>query len=310
MSARGVMGLGLVLVALLSPLAERVEANAPKALLPFGPGERFEYNLTALGASAGRLRLGVIDQGEYQGQRLMSLAAKLEPGGIISLFWQGEGRRTSFLHLGSLTPLRVIDVEEGPKKTFKTQFDFDGIGSVIVTRFGANKSDGSDVISKRAVPKGTLDALSGLYQLRTRAFAVGDKVELDMLDNGRMYKMQLRVDRKERMKTVLGDTEALVLVLEGHRVNAKPPARPKGAKLAETTAAGPTVASASEMVPRSTSAAEPTSQPASQPAPKLVPEIVSTVWLSSDANHLPLRFDIQVGKTSVSAELTGYTPAP
>jgi hypothetical protein len=224
MSGGRVVVVGLSCLFLGSAVAVAV-ATPPK--LPFGPGERFDYDLSALGASAGKLKIGVIDQGQYNGKTLMSLAAKLEPAGLVKVFWEGESRRTAFLDTGSLTPLRVIDVEENRDQIWKTQIDFDGIGGAVITRIGANKKDGSDIVSKRAIPLGALDALSGLYKLRSKAIAVGDAIVLDLLDDGRLYQIDIKADRREKVHTVLGDREAFVLVLEGRKVAPKP-ARPKG----------------------------------------------------------------------------------
>lgn len=279
-------------------------AKSSSRTVPFGPGERFEYDLKALGASAGHLKIGVIDQGEYEGKQLMSLAAKLEPTGIATLFWQGESRRTAFLDLASLTPLRVIDVEENKDKIWKTQLDFDGTGNVFVTRFGARR-DGKDIVAKRVVPLGTVETLSGLYYLRTRPLYVGEKFEIDLMDNGRMYQVQIHTVRQEKIETVLGKKDVYVLNLEARRVGGK---SRKVVKPPVAEVSG-SVASASPTVPPSSGEATPTSEPASAPAPK-APDVVASLWMSADAERIPLKFEMQIGKTALSAELTKYSPAP
>lgn len=279
------------------------------AVLPFGPGERLEYNLIALGTSAGRLKIGVIDQGEFEKRTLMSLAAKLEPVGFMQILWQGEARRTSFLDTKTLLPMRVIDIEETPERTWKTQLDFDGKGLVTATRFGA-KADGTDVTTKRQVASDVIETLTGLYQLRARDFKVGEQFSSELLDNGRIYKLDFRVERKEKIKSILGEEETIVVKLEARRVVSKPPSKPSPKPKAPSTKASDpgTVASLSPALP---SEGTPANQPTSAPAevPKTPAEVSATIWFSTTGDHIPLRFDVEMYKVgSVTAELSKYTP--
>lgn len=280
-------------------------ATTSALVLPFGPGERLEYNLYALGTNAGRLKIGVVDQGEYEQKFLMSLAAKLEPAGLVKIMWQGESRRTSFLDTSTLLPLRVIDIEETPDKIWKTQLDFDGLGGVTSTRVGV-KSDGSDVISKRQVPMNIAETLSGLYQLRLQKFAVGDKFSRELLDNGRIYKLEFVVDRKEKIKTILGEEETVVLKIEARRaVATKPPSIKLRPKMGKSNAAA--VSQDLSVKTPSTPASQPASQPVEAPAP---PEINASIWFSMSGDQIPLRFEVEMYKVgSMTAELTKYTPA-
>ena len=278
----------------------------PTTILPFGPGERLEYNLIALGASAGRLKIGVVDQGEYEQKLLMSLAAKLEPSGLMKILWQGESRRTSFLDTTTLQPLRVIDIEESPDKIWKTQLDFDGLGTVTSTRVGA-KPDGTDVVSKRQVPANVVETLSGLYQLRLHKFFVGEQFNVEILDNGRIYQLEFKVDRKEKVKTILGEEEAFVVTLEARRAVSKPPSnkphktRPSRAK---------TIGSVASLSPEFTPLAA-TSQPTSAPVAAPVPaDANATIWFAASGDQIPLRFEVELYKVgSMTAELSKYVPA-
>jgi hypothetical protein len=288
-----------------TPTQAPAVAATSALVLPFGPGERLEYNLYALGTNAGRLKIGVVDQGEYDQKFLMSLAAKLEPAGLVKIMWQGESRRTSFLDTSTLLPLRVIDIEETPEKIWKTQLDFDGLGGVTSTRVGV-KSDGSDVISKRQVPLNVAETLSGLYQLRLQKFLVGDKFSRELLDNGRIYKLDFVVDRKEKIKTILGEEETIVLKVEARRaVAAKPPSIKVRPKMGKSNAAA--ISQDLSVKTPSTPASQPASQPVEAPIP---PEINASIWFSIGGDQIPLRFEVEMYKVgSMTAELTKYTPA-
>lgn len=291
-------------------LAASSVAFATPKILPFGPGERLEYNLYAFGTNAGRLKIGVIDQGEYQGHSLMSLAAKLEPVGFMQLLWEGESRRTSFLDVGSLLPLRVIDIEETRSRTWKTQMDFDGSGGVSFTRFGT-KPDGSDSVTKRQVPIGILETLTGLYNLRTRELKIGEHFTTEILDNGRIYKLDFKVDRKEDVRGVLGKEEALVVKLEARRLISKPPTKSPNkrqkAPAAKPSAAG-TIASLGIALPSEVVAAsQPVSTSEEAPVP---PDVSAEIWFSTSRDRIPLRFEVDMYKVgSMTAELSRYTPA-
>lgn len=290
-----------------APPAAPVAPAAPVSL-PFGPGERFEYDLVTLGATAGRLKLGVVDEGEHDGKSLMSLAAKLSPSPIIAALWQGESRRTSFLDTAALAPVRVIDVEESPGKLYKTQLDF-GATQVSTTRFGI-RPDGSDALSRRTIPAGTLETLTGLYQLRARSLAVGDQFQMSVLDNGTLYVLSCKVARSEEIKTVLGAEEALVIEVEARRpvkaVRPAPKAKPVG-KVAQAGGEGIALASTG---PIPAAAAEASPAPAAVEAPKPA-DITAKIWLSTSPDRVPLRFEVSIHKMgSMTAELSNYTPAP
>jgi hypothetical protein len=310
MSSHWVKTIGLGIFMTMSPVAIAQQPIAPNAaqpavVLPFGPGERLEYNLIALGASAGRLKIGVVDQGEYEKKLLMSLAAKLEPSGLMKILWQGESRRTSFLDTTTLQPLRVIDIEESPDKIWKTQLDFDGFGMVTSTRVGA-KPDGSDVISKRQVPTNVVETLSGLYQLRLHKFFVGEQFRVEILDNGRIYQLEFMVDRKEKVKTILGEEEAFVVKLEARRAVAKPPSKPNKGKPSRSKTIG-SVASLSAELPAPTAEGQPTSAPAAVPIPA---DANATIWFAASGDQIPLRFEVELYKVgSMTAELSKYVPA-
>lgn len=55
------------------------------------------------------------------------------------------------------------------------------------------------------------DVLSAIYYLRTQHLRVGQTLELNISDSGRVYQVPVRVIEKKRMKTVLGRVEALRL---------------------------------------------------------------------------------------------------
>jgi hypothetical protein len=310
MSSRWIQTISLSVLMTISSLAVAQQPTTlttpqPTTILPFGPGERLEYKLSALGANAGNLKIGVVDQGEYEKKLLMSLAAKLEPSGLMKILWQGESRRTSFLDTATLQPLRVIDIEESSTKTWKTQLDFDGLGSVTSTRVGA-KPDGSDVVSKRQVPANVVETLSGLYQLRLHKFFIGEQFKIEILDNGRIYQLELRVDRKEKIKTILGEEEAFVIKLEARRAVSKPLNKTNKPKPSKPKTIG-SVASLSAELPGITAEGQPTSAPAATPIPA---DANATIWFAASGDQIPLRFEVELYKVgSMTAELSKYTPS-
>jgi hypothetical protein len=53
------------------------------------------------------------------------------------------------------------------------------------------------------------DVVSAIYYLRTKKLTVGESLEMEISDSGRVYKIPVRVIEKKRMKTVLGKGDVL-----------------------------------------------------------------------------------------------------
>lgn len=60
----------------------------------------------------------------------------------------------------------------------------------------------------------TLDILSGLYALRMRPLAVGDKFEMRVSESGAVYSIPVRVVERKKIKSVLGEGMTLRLDLD------------------------------------------------------------------------------------------------
>lgn len=62
-----------------------------------------------------------------------------------------------------------------------------------------------------ALPGGTFDTLSSFYYVRTLKLEVGKPVFLTILDNKRIWRVEVQVLRKEKLKTKLGNFDTIVI---------------------------------------------------------------------------------------------------
>jgi hypothetical protein len=177
-------------------------ATPPASAMPaFAPGEKIEWNVEYLGVRTGTARLQV---GRAEGDiwpviaqaRTEGVAKVLEIREHFVSYWDVPLQ----LPRGSHLEAREI----GDHKVEKTRFDRDeGKVTVEWTRKGKLKSKVVDV------PHGVHDFASAIMWLRLQPLSPGDVYDIPVFTGSHTFTMRAQVAGAERVKTKLGEQDAV-----------------------------------------------------------------------------------------------------
>lgn len=179
-----------------------VDARSASA---FGTHERLVYDLTWTGIKAGTATQEITTDGVET--RIVSIARSAD---WISVFFPVEDRIETILRGNA--PSRIglprhysIKIREGSHRRDK-EVTFDHANNVA--HYKDNLNGDKRVIP---IPAATLDTLSSFYFVRTLKPEVGKSIYLTILDNMKVWKVEVQVLRKEKIKTKLGNFDTIVI---------------------------------------------------------------------------------------------------
>lgn len=167
--------------------------------------EHLEFDLTWSGIKAGTATLSI-----SQDQETIRIVSTARSADWISLFYTVDDRVDSELRkvqgvlLGEPKAYRVKLREGRHRRNKEVIFDRKN-GKARYTDFLKNEKKDFD-ISADAV-----DPLAGLYVIRQLDLTVGKDVYIDIFDSKKNWKIKVLVQRRERLSTVLGDVNTIVV---------------------------------------------------------------------------------------------------
>lgn len=161
------------------------------------PGENLEFKIRYGGMPAGRARLSV-ESCEGPGGELYRITSEARSNSVISLFFEVNDRVITELDADTYQIRRFEkDLREGP---FEKHVVFTCDEGVV--RSGEHSLN----------PKpGTKDVLSALYYVRGKDLRVGDEIEIETFEGGKIYRARVKVIGEERVTTPAGEFECLVI---------------------------------------------------------------------------------------------------
>jgi hypothetical protein len=241
---------------------------AVSAGLPFGPGEVLSFDVAVLGVRTGRVRLKVGDKTEIDGVPVYALHANAKTTGFLSVFGELDGRMVSYLDPGALLPVRMVN-QTRTKSPFKPP--------LVIREDAAFGTDG------RAAARLQWNSETGERTSKGRAKATSDLVDVlsvvyyiraRQLDEGAPFCFEIYHRRR------LWRAEGKVTGVE----TVSPPwGAHRGRRLDATL----------RLVGGGKSA----------PAPRPF-----SVWLSTDADRLPLLVRTPDRLGDIEVRLRGFTP--
>jgi len=187
----------IVLAAVLLPVARPASAvSIPEKLI---------YDLTWTGIKAGTATQEILADGAET--RIISTARSAD---WITAFFPVEDRIETVL--AGAAPGKIglpkayrIKIREGSHRRDKEILFDHGKG---VAHYKDNLNGDKREIS---IPAATLDTLSSFYHVRTLKLEVGKPVFLTILDNKKLWNVEVQVLRKEKIKTKLGSFDTIVI---------------------------------------------------------------------------------------------------
>ena len=191
-----------------SSASASAKSAAPKREkeVPFKAGETLDYDIGwSSFVTAGTAEIVVKEKKPSYGSTAYYIVAEGRPTPIVAKLYTLYYKADTLLDAFSLLPQRgSLYSEEGKRHRMKTTMFDQGARKAsfqIESRTAAKK----DIV----IPGFTQDALSAIYVLRSIPIKAGDKFNMPITDNGKIYRVQMQAGAVEPVKTGLGTVNGL-----------------------------------------------------------------------------------------------------
>jgi methionine-rich copper-binding protein CopC len=185
-----------------TPAAQTVVASAVKrAKVPFGPGERLEYDVRFGSIRVGNAHMEVVGLDNVRGKAAWHTAFWVQGGNFL---YRVNDVYESWIDAETLSSLRFVqELEEGGKNT-ERRFETYPDRAVFVQTSKKPAKEEKSVTQP-------LDDGSFLYFIRTIPLEVGQTYDFDRYFRPDRNPVRIRVLRKERVRVPAGTFNAIVL---------------------------------------------------------------------------------------------------
>ncbi len=166
----------------------------------FGVGEKLSYDINYGFINAGTASMEIADVIEYEGRPCYQVVTHANSNAFFSSFYKVEDRVESIVDaVGIYTWRFEKNLREGGYRADR-QYTFDQFSHVVH-------------YDKDTIPVEPFvhDALSALYFVRTQPLESGTSLFLDNFVDGKKYKLEVRVHRRERIKVAAGTFDCVVV---------------------------------------------------------------------------------------------------
>jgi len=165
--------------------------------------EKLTYDLTWTGIKAGTATQEIIDDGNSI--RVISIVRSAD---WISVFFPVEDRVESALakaeppHLGLPHHFRMKVREGSHRRDREIIFDQKNLKAEYIDHIGGEKATLN-------ILQNTYDSYSSFFYVRTLKLEVGKSVYVNILDNRRMWNVEVQVLKREKLDTILGEINTI-----------------------------------------------------------------------------------------------------
>jgi hypothetical protein len=176
---------------------------APLAASALSIPEKLTYDLTWTGIKAGTATQEIIDDGNS-----IRVVSTVRSAAWITVFFPVEDRVESALAkaepplLGLPHHFRMKVREGSHRRDREIIFDQKNRKAEYIDHIGGEKVT-------IEILQDTYDAYSSFYYLRTLKLEVGKSVFVNMLDNKKLWNVEVQVVKKEKLDTVLGEINTI-----------------------------------------------------------------------------------------------------
>lgn len=167
-------------------------------------GEVLEYSVKIRGIPAGNQMIQINAEKSLDGNEVYHVKSISKVRKLFNILYPFSNHSESIIQSESFHPLRYTKKirDGGYKGDIKVDFDWDNQVARIV------KDNKHTEIS---VPQGVQDELSMIYLLRSKELQVGQEYEFPFLTGNKTLKTTVYVLRTERIKTILGSLDTIVI---------------------------------------------------------------------------------------------------
>jgi hypothetical protein len=217
-----VLMLSLLAAFVVAPAQDKNKSHADREqALPFDPAENLVYEgeftrslLRGVDVADLRFSFSRISsaQTNQSNQNALRFTAEVVSKGIVSkLFGLTFRQRVeSTVEPETFSVLQTTKQDEQGKRHRTSEAVFDrSTGKVVFTELDPNDPNRPPRVVTSEINGTVQDIASAFYYLRTQKLEPGKNVELLISDTGQVYRIPVRIVKREQLKTVLGKVQTL-----------------------------------------------------------------------------------------------------
>ncbi|MCD4829718.1 MAG: DUF3108 domain-containing protein [Candidatus Cloacimonetes bacterium] len=185
----------------------------------FESGETLTFKVKYGAITAGKATLTIVEDTFQDSVPIYRITSSARTNSFFDAFFKVRDEIESIWHRDSLVAIRFTkQLREGNYRQLRVHNYFPDLGFSIYSVFDFRKSTFSD--RQMDIPANTQDILSAMYTIRREKLTPGTSVWVDVVADGRSYRAEVRVLKRERIKTIFGRTNCIVLepILEGEAI--------------------------------------------------------------------------------------------
>lgn len=168
--------------------------------IAFGVGERLHFDIGYGFINAGSAIMEVMDLVEFNDRPAYQIVTTARSNKFFSSFYPVKDRVETIMDAVGLFSWRFDkELREGKYRAHR-QYEFDQINHKVVYK--------GDTITVESYVQ---DALSILYYIRTQPLEVNQPIYVDNFTDGKNYPLEVKVHRREKIKTKAGEFDCLVV---------------------------------------------------------------------------------------------------
>ena len=173
------------------------KSSVSKENKAFKVGEKLTFSIGYEFIPAGKPILTVEKIITIKGKKTYHISSRTKSHRFFDPFFKVRDEIDTYMDIDSFRSIKFRKkLREGRYSyDYSVEFDIDSMKAVSIT------SKGSRILD---IPEFTLDILSAMYYMRTRKLEVGKTLTVDVLDNDKLYPLELRIIRKERVVVKAG----------------------------------------------------------------------------------------------------------
>jgi len=202
------MFLSLFLFFILSfPIYEKsIEGNSAESAntKAFQVGEKLTFSIGYEFIPAGRTILKVEKIATIMGKKAYHITSRTKSHRFFDPFFKVRDEIDTYMDSSTFRSIKFRKkLREGRYSyDYSVDFDSDSMKAESITSKGSRTVD---------IPEFTLDILSAMYYMRTRKLEVGKTLTVDILDNDKLYPLELKIIRKERVRVKAGTFDCFLI---------------------------------------------------------------------------------------------------
>lgn len=173
----------------------------------FQVGEKLTFSIGYEFVPAGKSILSVDGISEINGRSVYQITSRTSSYRFFDLFFKVRDEITTYLDTNTLQSIKFRKKLREGSYSYDYSVDFDPDSMRAISK----SPKGTFLVE---IPEFTLDILSAMYYMRTLDLKIGKTVTVTVLDNDKLYPLDIKIVRRERISTRAGTFDCLVIIPE------------------------------------------------------------------------------------------------